>query len=171
MTGGVPGGAGLLAAVVAAVITASVAVGVAVLTQWRISQREQRQRAEDRRRSTLLDAQDAAVALRGRLHDYGLRLRTASQELSGPRLDYSTPLDPVVVAASDDADGRLTAYLVRVEDAAVVTAIEAWRAAANARFISTAETSETEENDAWLALNRSVGVALRAISPSARGSE
>lgn len=111
------------------------------------------------------------MALRSRLREYGSELRAAVADVPTTGVvDVEAVVDPAVVAARDDADGVLTAYLVRVDDEATRAAILAWRSAANKSFISSAETPASAEDQAWDALNRAVRDALHEVSGKRRRS-
>lgn len=137
-----------------ATIAATVSLLVALGTQVSLSVREAHARRYSRRRAALTDAQDAALALRGRVGEYGALSRAnagrASAELEAAERRYL------------DARALLEVTLSRVEDARVVTAAERWRSAAEVSFISTADLSAAGEQEQWQALNAVIGSALRS---------
>lgn len=150
------------APVVAAVITAAIAVVVAVVGQVETARRDRAGRTYERRRSALLDVQDAALAVRRLLREYGLALRAAVEQLRGP-LDRSAP------RADDrdyaDAQGTLEVRSVRLDDdvrgAAVAAALQRWTVLSQEHFLSAGEVPAAQEQQAWLAFNHAVARALR----------
>jgi hypothetical protein len=140
----------LVSGIVAAVVSLFVAIG----TQVTLSVRESHARRYLRRRAALIDAQDAALALRGRVGEYGVLSRANAGRPS-----------PEVEAAERrylDARALLEVTLSRVDDPAVVAAAERWRSAAEVSFISTAEISAAQEQQEWQAVNVAIGSALRS---------
>ncbi len=140
----------LASAVGAAVITLLVAIG----TQIALSVRESNARRYQRRRAALTDAQDAALALRGRVHEYGAISRATagrpSSELEQAERRFV------------DARALLEVTLSRVDDPAVTAAAQRWRSAAEISFISSAEVSAAREQQEWQDLNAAIGSALRS---------
>lgn len=136
-----------------AAVAAATALAVFVLTQWVTGRRERRGRAYERRRAALVDAQDAALALRDRLGAFGPLARRAS----------GAPPDAELVAAqyrADEAFARLEVCVTRIEDAAVVAGIAAWRDLARFHYISAEDVTTTEELAAWRRMNDVIGAAL-----------
>lgn len=138
----------------AAVISALVALVVALLTQLQVSHRESVGRRYDRRRAALLQGQDAALALRGRLIDLG---RVTRRDAGQP-----TPELAEVERRFDDARALLDVSLTRIDDPAVATAAKVWRDHAQQRHISTLDVTETEEIATWTRFNDLIGKALRS---------
>jgi len=140
----------LASGIVAAVVSLLVAIG----TQVTLSVRESHARRYLRRRAALIDAQDAALALRGRVGEYGALSRATS----------GRPSAEVEAAERRYLDARalLEVTLSRVDDPAVVVAAQRWRSAAEVSFISTAEVSAAEEQQEWQAVNIAIGSALRS---------
>jgi hypothetical protein len=140
----------LISGVVAAVVSLIVAIG----TQVALSVRESHARRYLRRRAALIDAQDAALALRGRVGEYGALSRAnagrPSAEVEAAERRYL------------DARALLEVTLTRVDDQAVVAAAQRWRSAAEVSFISTAEISAAQEQREWQAVNAAIGSALRS---------
>ena len=140
----------LASAIGAAVVSLLVAIG----TQVALSVRESHARRYQRRRAALIDAQDAALALRGRVGEYGALSRANAGRPS-----------PQVEAAERrylDARALLEVTISRVDDPAVVAAAQGWRSAAEVSFISTADISAAQEQQEWQALNAAIGSALRS---------
>lgn len=137
-----------------AIVAALVSLLVAVGTQVALSVRESHARRYLRRRAALTDAQDAALALRGRLGEYG-SLSRANAGRPSPELE-----------AADrrylDARALLEVTLSRVDDPMVVAAAQRWRSAAEVSFISSAEISAAQEQLQWQAVNAAIGSALRS---------
>ncbi|MHA3704312.1 hypothetical protein ACXR2U_19235 [Jatrophihabitans sp. YIM 134969] len=152
MTGSAP--------LVAAVIAAAVSLLVAIGTQIELTRRERRARAYDRRRAALLDTQDAVVAVRGRLRDYGATARAGgglpSTELDDAQRRFDDARDRVVVTSS------------RVDDVVVIERLESWLHDAEQRFVSRQDVSPRTESDDWDLLHAAFAEALR--SSSGRGT-
>lgn len=140
----------LISAVWAGVVSLLVALG----TQVTLSVRESHARRYQRRRSALTDAQDAALAMRGRLGDYGA--------LSRANLGRPTPELSAAERRYLDARALLEVTLSRVDDQRVVAAARRWQEAAEVSFISTAEVSAASEQRQWEELNAAVGSALQS---------
>jgi hypothetical protein len=148
--------------VLTTVIAAATSLLVAVASQFLTWRRERTQRSYDRRRSALLDAQDAALVVRNRLGEYG--------EVS--RIEPLT--EPTITAADaqrrlDDALAALAVSLTRVDDEAVVGAALAWRDQAKFHSISGEDVTDTEEIAAWDAMNAAFGSALKSSTGVSRG--
>ncbi|HEU5269623.1 MAG TPA: hypothetical protein VFU36_06830 [Jatrophihabitans sp.] len=136
-----------------ALIAAAVSILVAVFSQFGSARRERAERVYQRRRAALLEVQDAALALRRVLADYGTAARAAvgarSAELLGTERDF------------DNALGVLEVSVSRVDDAGVRELVTAWRLAAQVSFISVHDVvSRLDEQRAWTALNVAIGNAL-----------
>jgi hypothetical protein len=140
----------LATAITAAVVSLLVAIG----TQLSLSVRDSHARRYQRRRSALTDAQDAALALRGRVGEYGA--------ISRAQAGRPTPELEAAERRYLDARALLDVTLSRVEDPRVVAAAQRWRAAAEVSFISTAELSAAREHQQWQDLNDVIGSALRS---------
>lgn len=147
----------LVTAIGAAVVSLLVAIG----TQVALSVRENHARRYQRRRAALTDAQDAALALRGRVRDYGVISRANAGKPS-PELDAAE-------RRYDDARGLFDVTLSRIDDQAVVAAAQRWRSAAEVSFISTLDISLAQEQQDWRALNLAIGSALQSKSGSTAG--
>lgn len=137
-----------------ALIGAAVAVLVAIFTQFSSARRDLRERRYQRHRTELLEVQEAALALRQALADYGERARAARGVRS-----------PELLAAEREFDytsGVLEVMLSRVENDEVRDRVNAWRRIAQVSFISVQdEASLPDEHHAWAALNDAIGAALR----------
>ncbi|MEO7261719.1 MAG: hypothetical protein ABI047_10760 [Jatrophihabitantaceae bacterium] len=140
----------LATAVGAAVISLLVAIG----TQVALSVRESSARRYLRRRAALTDAQDAALALRERVRDYG--------EISRANAGQPSPALGQAERRYVDARALLEVTLSRVDDPVVVAAAQHWRSAAEVSFISSAEISAAQEQQQWQDLNAAIGSALRS---------
>lgn len=146
----------LATAIGAAVVSLLVAIG----TQVALSVRESHARRYQRRRAALNDAQDAALALRGRVRDYGI--------VSRANAGRPTPDLEAAERRYDDARALFDVTLSRVDDQAVVAAAQHWRSAAEISFISSLEVSMAQEHGAWHALNLAIGTALQSKSGSSK---
>jgi hypothetical protein len=140
----------LITAIGAAVVSLLVAIG----TQVALSVRESHARRYLRRRAALTDAQDAALALRGRVRDYGVVSRSNAGKPS-PELEAAE-------RRYDDARGLFDITLTRVDDEDVVAAAQRWRSAAEVSFISSLELSMGQEQHSWQAVNEAIGSALQS---------
>jgi hypothetical protein len=147
-------------AVVAAVITASVAVIAAILSQVSTWTLEHHHRVYERRRSALLDVQDAALQVRGRLRDLGPAVLGAV-ERTEPAQQVEVHEDVRVSTARSDAEALLEVRLARVESGAVRDAVRAWQRAARFSFLGGDDDVTTaDEEAAWASMNATVGDAL-----------
>jgi hypothetical protein len=150
--------------VVAALITSGAALVVAVGGSLRSDLRSAAERRYERRRGALVDAQDAALAMRTALAEYGasLRSRTHSAAPAPGGFVMSVPdaVDHDVLAA----EGQLQVARSRVDDAAVVAAIDRWRALARVSLIDPRDGEAAAEQEAFGKLNRLIGAALRTGS-------
>ncbi len=147
-------------AVVAAVVTASVAVLVAVLSQVSTWTLEHHHRVYERRRSALLDVQDAALQVRGRLRDLGPAVLVAV-ERTEPALQVEVDEDIRVSAARSDAEALLEVRLARVESTTVREAVRAWQRAARFSFLGGDDADTPADAEAaWASMNATVGDAL-----------
>ncbi|MDQ1743230.1 MAG: hypothetical protein QOE23_1569 [Pseudonocardiales bacterium] len=140
----------LVTAIGAAVVSLLVAIG----TQVALSVRESHSRRYLRRRTALIDAQDAALAVRGRLSEYGT-LSRASAGRSTPELDAAE-------RRYLDARALLEVTLTRVDDPVVTSTARHWQQAAEVSFISTAELTAASEQQRWQQVNAAIGGALRS---------
>jgi hypothetical protein len=148
----------------AALVTAVASVGVGVFTAVVLYIREYFTRKYDRRRTALLDVQDAAADLRQALRRYGRELYAKAEQIptGQPRnlvIDFRVSEDE-----RQDADARLDVRLSRLgrvkRDVAVQSAVEAWREVA-AEHYSTRRPLASLEAEAWADINRLVRAALR----------
>lgn len=141
--------------VLTAVIAAATSLIVAVVSQFLGWRRERTQRTYDRRRSALLDAQDAALAVRSRFGEYGQVTR--AEPITQP-----TAVSAQAQRNLADALAELGVRLSRVDDRAVVAAALQWRDRASYHSISEEEVSDVEEAQAWDAMNLAFGSALQS---------
>jgi hypothetical protein len=147
------------AAVTAALIAAAVSLAVAVLTQLGLVRRDRAERRYHRRRTALLEVQDAALSLRLRLSEYGA--------LSRRHPGHRTPETTEAERQFDQARGLLEVALSRVEDRIVLARVTEWRAKAQVISISSDdEVTVRQEETAWHDLNAAVGRALASRSGS-----
>jgi hypothetical protein len=145
-----------------ALVAAATAVVVALLTQFFTWRREQAVRSYARRRAALLDAQDAALALRNRFGEFG----------DASRLEPVTQPTLASLGAQrrlDDALAALAVRLTRVDDDAVVEAAKSWRDQARFHSISGEDVSDAEEIGAWDAMNSAFGSALKSATGVSAG--
>ncbi len=157
---------GLPVAVLSAVIAAAVAVVLAVVGQFETWRRERSARAYERRRTALLDAQDAAPDLRKELRKYGQALAAAVDEA---RPEPLGPTGALVAPMADDSDRADAAALLEVRQTrleakplsqAVSSALNDWRDRAEEHFISPGDVTAGAELEAWQAVNAAVAAAL-----------
>lgn len=164
---------GLPPAVFASVVAASVAVLVAFYGQFTAVRREQEGRRYERRRTAVLELQEAALDLRAALRAYGLALRTDLQQPQPPGepLEIQPPQPVGAVGAETDttvlraAEGLLEVRIVRLDDTIahrpVGAAVRSWRETATEHFVSPNTVFATVEQAAWDGLNQAVSWALR----------
>lgn len=158
-----------MTALVAAVITAAMALIVALVTQYMTSRRERELRTWSWQREALLDAQDAALALRGRLTGYGAALAEARMRLmtttpvvaTDVRLEVDRDADTDVA----DAQALLEVRVARIADPILREDLARWRTVATEALVATAEdTPRSMETEHWRVLNVAIGVALQGPS-------
>lgn len=148
--------------VAAALITSAAALVVAVGGGIRNELRSASDRRYDRRRRALVDAQDGALELRTALAEYGasLRSRTAQAAPGGGGFVMSVPdgVDTEVLAA----EGRFAVARSRLEDAAVVDALDRWRTLARVNLIDPRDGDASAEQRAFEEINQLIGAALNS---------
>jgi hypothetical protein len=148
-------------AIDSALIAAVVALVVALFTHLSVIVRDGNARRYERRRAALLDAQDAALILRQRVHEYGSMSREnsgrPSPELSDAERNF------------DDARSALDVALSRVEDARVGALIKDWQVLAQIRFVSAQDVSVSQEQISWDRMNDAIGQALTSKTGSSPG--
>jgi hypothetical protein len=137
----------------AAFIAAAVSIVVAALGWFTNARRDRKEREYQRRRTALLDAQDAALKLRQALQDYGQLLRRNPAARPPELVDAER--------AFDHARGLLEVTVSRVDSGAIRALVHLWQGTAEITSISAQdEVSLTEEQAAWRRLNLAVGKAL-----------
>ena len=148
-------------AIDSALIAAVVALLVALFTHLSVIARDSNARRYERRRAALLNAQDAALVLRQRVHEYGSVNREhagqPSPELSDAERNF------------DDARSALDVALSRVEDARVSGLIRNWQSVAQIRFVSAQDVSASQEQGSWDDMNDAIGQALTSKTGSSPG--
>jgi hypothetical protein len=152
--------------VVAALITSGAALVVAAGNGVRGSRRAAADRRYERRRSALIDAQDAALALRAALTGYGAELRLRTVQAPPATGGFVMSVPERLNAAVQEAEGRLAVARSRVEDPAIVAALERWQALARISLIDPRDGEAASEERAFAAVNRLIGAAL--ASPDAQ---
>lgn len=145
--------------VVASLISSSVAVVVAVGSAVLAGAQRAADRRYERRRLFLIDAQEAALALRDALREYGDILDRAAGE---PSLRAGTEVQRRAVAI---AGGRLELARSRIEDATVLSSLAEWERQARETLLGVEQGNTPDEEAAFAELNRAVSSVLR----SARG--
>jgi hypothetical protein len=145
--------------VVASLISSSVAVLVAVGSAIRADVQRASDRRYDRRRMFLIDAQEAALALRDALREYGDILERSAGE---PSVRAGAEVQRRAVAV---AGGRLELARSRIEDATVLTALVSWEQQAWETLLEVEQGNTPGEETAFAEVNQAVSSALR----SARG--
>jgi hypothetical protein len=152
--------------VAAAVITSGAALVVAIGGGVRSELRAAADRRYDRRRAFLTDAQDAALALRDALRDYGAALRAlAAAPSSGQGGAFTLAVPPRLDAEVSLAEGRFVVARSRLDDDAVAESLSRWRSVARVSLIDQSEAPAAAEQRAFDEMNDLIGAALR----SARG--
>jgi hypothetical protein len=141
------------AALQSAFIAAAVALLVAVITQVSLFRRDRRERLYQSRRTALLDVQDAALALRQALAEYGPLVRITPGERTDELLDAERLFDRT--------SGILEVRLSRMDNPVVAQLVTRWQRIAQVSSISVKdEVSRSDEHQAWAALNAAIGDAL-----------
>jgi hypothetical protein len=136
-----------------ALIAAVVSLLVALVSQLGLARRDRRERLYQRRRTTLLEIQDAALALRQALAGFGRLARAEPGVRSAELIDAEREFDRALAT--------LEVLLSRLENAEVRELVTNWRLAAQVSFISVHDVvSRPDEQRAWTALNTAIGQAL-----------
>ena len=136
-----------------ALIAAAVSLLVAVLGQYGLARRDRRERGYQRRRTALIDVQNAALELRQALAGFGVLARATPGVRSTELLDAEREFDRALAV--------LEVRLSRLENAEVADLVTAWRLAAQVSFISVHDVvTRSDEQQAWSALNAAIGNAL-----------
>lgn len=179
--------------VVGAIITASVALVVAVGGAIRSTVRTAADRRYERRRSFLIDAQDAMLVVREALDAYGFALRDQlatdagadtriAQRQSGASA-VLMPNEPSVAASFvmavpnavslqvKTARGRLAVARSRLEDESVAAALDRWESLAQASLIDPQDTQASAEESAFDQVNDLMQSALRSARGKVRRHE
>ena len=156
--------------VVAALITSGAALVVAVGGSLRSDFRSATERRYERRRASLVDAQDAALALRTALSEYGASLRSRTSSATPARGSFVMSVPDAVDHDVLAAEGQLQVVRSRVGDTGVVAAIDRWRALARVTLIDPRDGEASAEQEAFGELNRLIGTALRSESGRAPAS-
>lgn len=136
-----------------ALIGAISALIVAGMGWWATVRSNTAGRTYQRRQAALTQAQDAALALRQSLQDYGRLIRRYPNEQPEELLDAQT--------AFDHARGELEVRMSRLEDAELRGLIKQWRRTAQITSISQQdEVTAGDEEQLWLRLNTAIGRSL-----------
>jgi hypothetical protein len=136
-----------------ALIAAATAVIVFVLTEIAVSRRERGSRAYNRRRQALIQLQDAALALRNELAEFGPLARQATGAAPGAEMSGAQ-------RRAGDAFALVDVTLTRIDDDAVRRAVLAWRDRARFHYVSAEEVTTAEELELWQTMNATIGAAL-----------
>jgi hypothetical protein len=149
--------------VAAAVVTSGVALVVAVGGGIRNELRSASDRRYERRRTFLIEVQDAALELRNTLREYGsaLRARTGTGDGAGGGIFIMSVPEPLATAVSA-AEGLFTVASSRVEDEAVGAALTHWYSLARVSLIDTSEAPASAEQRAFDEVNDLIGAALKS---------
>lgn len=121
---------------------------------WYASYRQNRTGREyHRRQAALTEVQDAALALRQAMQDYGRLIRRFPNEQPAELVDAQTVFD--------HARGELEVRMSRIEDAELRQLIKAWRSTAQITSISEQDEATAEdEEQLWTRLNVAIGKTL-----------
>jgi hypothetical protein len=149
--------------VAAAVITSGAALVVAVGGGVRNELRSAADRRYDRRRAFLTDAQDAALALRDALRDYGAALRALAGAPGGePAGAFTLAVPPRLDAEVSLAEGRFAVARSRLDDPGVAESLSRWRSVARVSLIDQSEAPAAAEQRAFDEVNELIGTELRS---------
>jgi hypothetical protein len=151
-------------------ITAGAALVVAVGGSLRSDVRLAGERRYERRRAALTELQDAALALRTALADYGSSLRMRTAEASGGAGAFVMSVPDQLDTEVSEAEGRVLVARSRVDDETVVAALNAWQRLARVSLIDARDAEASSERQAFDELNSLVGAALRSGRARTRGS-
>jgi hypothetical protein len=157
------------APVVASIITASAALVVAVASGIRAEFSAALERRYERRRMFLMEAQDAALALRNALRTYGTELERQAGDDGDEDGSFALRVTDWVDDQVARARGRLEVAQSRVEDAAVRAALRDWVDLARRSLIGQEEDAAAEQG-AFDEVNRLIGAALRTSRGTSPGS-
>ncbi|HVU92960.1 MAG TPA: hypothetical protein VHC23_12035 [Jatrophihabitans sp.] len=146
--------------VAAALITSGVALVVAVGNGVRGTRRATADRRYERRRAALLAAQDAALAFRVALAEYGAALRTRTVQAPPGAGGFVMSVPDPLSTAVQEAAGRLEVARSRVESAAITAALDRWQALARISLIDPRDGEAAGEERAFAEVNRLIGAAL-----------
>ena len=136
-----------------ALIGAIAALIVAGIGWYAGNRRDRGQREYQRRQLALTELQDAALALRQALQDYGRLIRRFPNEHPPELLDAQTVFD--------HARGELEVRLSRIEDAGLRALVKRWRGTAQITSISEQdEATAGDEERLWSQLNVAIGRTL-----------
>lgn len=154
--------------VVAALITSGAALVVAVGGSLRGDRRIAAERRYERRRAALTDAQDAALALRSALTEYGTALRSRTRQAPTGVGGFVMSVPERLGSDVQDTEGRLLVARSRLDDPAIGAALERWRALARVSLIDPRDGEAASEERAFAELNALIGTALAAADGLAR---
>jgi hypothetical protein len=160
------------APVLAAIITSSVAFAVALGSGIRAEHSATVERRYERRRGFLMEAQDAALALRNALRTYGTELDRQAGEDGDEDGSFALRVADWVDDQVARARGRLEVAQSRVDDPGVRAALQAWVDLARRSLIGQEEDAAAEQR-AFDEVNRLIGAALRSsrgLTARSRGS-
>jgi hypothetical protein len=146
--------------VVAALITSGAALVVAVGGSLRGDRRAEAGRRYERRRASLLDAQDAALALRAALAEYGAELRARTVQAPPGVGGFVMSVPDSLSTAVQAAVGRLEVARSRIDGVAIPTALDRWQALARISLIDPRDGDAAGEQRAFAEVNRLIGAAL-----------
>ena len=148
--------------VAAALITSGVALVVAVGSGLRNDLRSAADRRYERRRTSLIDAQDAALDLRNALTEYGAALRTRTTQAPTGAGGFVMSVPDELGNDVLEAEGRFLVARSRVDDPPVVAALGRWQALARVSLIDPRDGEASAEERAFDDINRLIGAALRS---------
>jgi hypothetical protein len=152
------------APVVAAIITSSAALVVAVGNAIRAEFSASYERRYERRRMFLMEAQNAALALRNALRNYGTELeRQANSDDGDEDGSFALRVTDWVDDQVARARGAVEVAASRIDDDAIRAALAAWVDLARRSLIGQEEDAAAEQQ-AFDELNRLIGAALRSSS-------
>jgi hypothetical protein len=156
------GGVAVDGSVIAALITSGAALVVAVGNGLRGGRVAAAERRYERTRTSLEEAQDAVLALRTALTEYGTALRARTVQAPAGRGVFVMSVPDELANSVRAAESGLQVARSRIEDPALVEAIERWRALARVSLIDPRDGEASAEERAFAEVVDLIGVALRS---------
>ena len=143
-----------------ALIGATASLVVFVGTQYLTGRRDRRGRVAGNRYASLREAQDAALAVRDSLAEYGPLAMMASGSNNAKLQTAQLKVE--------EAFAHVQVAITRVDDSSVRDAVGAWLGLARWHFVSVEEVTTTEERQLWQAMNDKFTASMEAATAGRR---